>query len=158
MNLYEIANELKAIENSGLEGQCLTDTLEGVEMAFNQKAENLIKHTKNVEQSVNALDAEIKRLQARKKAKQNHIDQLKDYLRTNMEASGIDKIECDLFTITLRQSGGQKLVLESENSVPQSYWRVVEQIDKTAIKNDLLMGVEVKGAHLEDSQRALIIK
>ena len=91
--LYEIATQMRDLQNNEeLDPQSVVDTLEGMEMELQDKAINLIAMTQNIKGDIDAVDAEIKRLQARKKAMQNRVDNFHSYLRDNMERSGITKI------------------------------------------------------------------
>ena len=55
----------------------------------------------NSDGDIAALESEINRLSERKKHIQAAQDRLREYLRYNMEATGINKITSPLFTITL---------------------------------------------------------
>lgn len=71
MRLHEIAKEYRevaALADSDDEGmaQAVIDTLEAVGGAFEEKAQTLVRITLNRQADIDALDNEIKRLQARK--------------------------------------------------------------------------------------------
>jgi len=76
-----------------------------------------------------------------------------------MEASGIKKIECPLFSISLAK--GQEVVsITDENLLPDEYVRVKTEIspNKIALKNALKDGKEVPGAELVTGKTSLRIK
>ena len=75
-----------------------------------------------------------------------------------MEHAGIQKIECPLFKITIRQNPPAVEVTDTL-SLPHAYWRtpepkpMVPAPDKSAIKKALQAGVDVVGARLTQSTR-----
>ena len=162
MNLHELTNEFKELQDFGLDtdSQVYIDTLEAIKQPIIEKGVNIVKLTDSWQGTVDTIDSEIKRLQARKNVFKNKIDSLKEWLRFNMEYSGIDKIECPLFTITLRQpSKNSVLVIDDENELLKHYEKVVKpSIDTVRLKADLKSGQSVLGAHLEDSKCGLMIK
>lgn len=157
--LYELTNDLKAIESEDFDEQTLKDTLEAVEGEFNDKALSIAKLVENLNGDTSIIDAEIKRLQARKAAITNKQKQLRDYLLFNMQESGITKIDCPLFKISLRK-GMEKVVIDNEMRIPDELTRieVVTKIDKNEVKKQLKAGVEIPGARLERGETTLLIK
>lgn len=162
--LHEIAaeyREVAALADSDDEGmaQAVLDTLEAVGGEFEQKAQTLVRITLNRDSDIAALEAEIKRLEDRKRVIVNQQQSFKDYLRRNMEATGITNISCPLFSITLAK-GRESVVVDDENSIPDDLMRVKTEIapDKTAIAAKLKAGEEVPGARLERGQSSIRIK
>lgn len=155
--LYELTKGMLALQDEpDMPEEAIRDTLEGMELEFNDKATAIIMLTQNVDGDVSAIDEEIKRLQQRKKVKQNFIDNLRNYLRDNMERSSIHKIEHALFTITL---GKPSKVVEITGEVPDQYLIYTDpKPDKRAIAAALKAGDEVTGAELVDGKSRLIIK
>lgn len=164
MRLHEIAKEYRevaALADSDDEGmaQAVIDTLEAVGGAFEEKAQTLVRITLNRQADIDALDNEIKRLQARKQTILNAEASFKEYLRTNMEATGINKISCPLFTITLAK-GREVAVIDDADQLPDELMHVKTDIapDKLAIAAKLKAGEEVPGARLERGQSSIRIK
>lgn len=157
--LYELTNDLKAIESEDFDEQTLKDTLEAVEGEFNDKALSIAKLVENLNGDTSTIDAEIKRLQARKTAITNKQKQLRDYLLFNMQESGITKIDCPLFKISLRK-GMEKVVIDNEMQIPDEFAKVevVTKIDKNEVKKQLKAGAEIPGARLERGETTLLIK
>ena len=108
---------------------------------------------------VSAIDAEIERLQERRRLVTNRQGQIKDYLRENMQAAEITKISCPLFTITLAK-GRETVVVDDESALPDDLVTVKTDVkpDKAAIAAKLKAGDEVPGARLERSQSTIRIK
>ena len=109
--------------------------------------------------NIGKIDAAIERLQAKKKAITNRKAELVEYLRNNMEATGISKIQCPLFSITL-VAGRDSVAISDENAIPDEFMRVKTDIspDKTAIAKALKEGQEIAGASLQRGQSSIRIK
>lgn len=152
--------ELLAIASDpDLPPEALADTLEGLEGEIKIKAENIIHILLNSGTDVVALDGEIKRLQARKKSIENGKERLKEYLRFNMEATGITRIECPLFSISLGK--GRAIVsIDDEGALPGEYvnTKTTTAPDKRRILAALKDGAVIEGASLTTSEPSLRIK
>jgi ectoine hydroxylase-related dioxygenase (phytanoyl-CoA dioxygenase family) len=160
VKLYEIANDHRGLialaDESDLD---ITDTLEAIEGEFNDKAESLVSVVLNMDGDVTAIDSQIERLQARKTAIKNRQESMKDYLRQNMEATGIKKISCPLFTINCVE-GRQIAVIDNEESLPDEFVKVKTTVspDKNAIAKALKEGEDVPGASLQRAKSSIRIK
>lgn len=158
--LSEQHRELQELVTSGeMTLDDLKDTFDGLEGQFNEKAISLVHVVSNLDADTTAISAEIKRLQDRKKAIENKQASAREYLRTNMEASGITKIECPLFSITLAK-GRDTAFIEDESKIPDDLIdvSVVQKPDKRKILTALKSGEEVPGCRLETSKPSLRIK
>jgi len=137
----------------------LADTFEALEGEFNDKAISLINVVKNKDGDLLAIDDAIKRLQDRKKSIVSNQDSMKEYLRNNMEASGITKIECPLFSITLAK-GRQVVTVLDQDKIPADYLNIKTSV--APIKADILKalkaGEEIPGCELSTSKTSLRIK
>lgn len=162
--LYELTGQFKELATLA-EGAdedlaiAVRDTMAAIEAEFNDKAIAVSNIILNFDSDVAAIDAEIERLEERKRLVTNRQKQIKDYLRENMEAAGITKITCPLFTITCAK-GREVVVIDDENQIPDELMRVKTEIapDKAAILKALKEGAEVPGAHIERGQSSIRIK
>lgn len=162
--LYELTGqfrELSALAENADEDMAVAvrDTMGAIEAEFKDKALAVSHIILNFEADVSALDAEIDRLQERKRLVTNRQGQIKDYLRENMQAAEITKISCPLFTITLAK-GRETVVVDDESALPDDLVTVKTDVkpDKAAIAAKLKAGDEVPGARLERSQSTIRIK
>lgn|SRR5690554_5411703 len=162
--LYEITGqfrELAALADGADEDLAVAvrDTMGAIEAEFNDKALAVSRVILNFDADLAALDLEIERLQERKRLITNRQKQIKDYLRENMEAAGITKISCPLFTITCAK-GRESVVVDDESKLPDELMRVKTEIspDKAAIAAKLKAGEDVPGARLERGQSSIRIK
>lgn len=159
MKLYEITGQLADLSSMDMDDEAVKNTLEMVQDDFNSKAIAIIKLAENMDADTSAIDSEIERLKSRKQVIVNRKQQLRDYLLHNMEASGIQKIECPLFTATLRK-GAESVEIEDQSKLPDEFVtvEVVTKPDKNAIKAALKAGQEVPGASLKRGATTIIIK
>lgn len=164
-HLYELTGdmaklqELAELNPSESTQEAVAETLELVKGDFNDKAQALTMVLLNQDGDLEALDTEIERLQARRKTIKTRQDNLKEYLRLNMETSGIKKIECPLFVITCA-AGRDMIVVDDEDAVPDAYVQVSTVIKpmKKEILDEFKAGRPVPGCHVEKSKSSIRIK
>lgn len=161
--LYEIKNNLLELSSIDADSEdmkeAIKNTLEAVEGEFNEKAVSVVHYIKNLDSDAEAIDTEIKRLSARKKAISAKQEAIKDYLRFNMDATGIKKIECPLFTIS-SVAGREIVSIDEEALIPDEFIEIksVIQPRKADILKALKAGNEVPGASITRSQNTIRIK
>lgn len=163
MRLYDIAQQFNEIQKLAESDESMIeavrDTMEGIEADFQEKAQAVVAVAFNMESDIAAIDEQIKRLSERKKAIQNRTEWLRNYLRENMAATGINKISCPLFSITL-SAPSKQCEITDESLLPDDYVTVKTVIspDKRKILADLKEGVDIAGAVLVDGTQRLTIK
>ena len=141
LKLYEITNGfMKLLDDKETEelteeekeqiGKQLTEALQ-------VKSANIIAYYQDQNTILNAIDEQIKRLQEYKKITKNKIDRYKEYVKSNMEALGIDKIQNELGTLSIAKSPISVEVVDPEKIPPEYKQEVTEvKILKDKIKND----------------------
>lgn len=163
MKLYEISQQFAELEKLAEDDasmiEAVSDTMELITADFEEKAQAVVLVAKNMDADITVIDAELKRLTDKKKAILNRTDWLRNYLRNNMENTGISVIECPLFKITLSKPTRQVSV-DDESALSDDYVNVkaVVSPDKRKILADLKAGIEIKGASLVDGTSRLTIK
>ena len=159
MKLYELTGALADLSSMDMDDEAVKTTLECVQGDFNDKAVAIIKLSENLNADTSAIDAEIERLKARKQVILNKQKGLRDYLLHNMEAAGITKIECPLFTASLRK-GVESVEIKNESLLPDEFVsvEVVTKPDKKAIKQAIQSGQEVPGASIKSGATTIVIK
>lgn len=159
MKLYELTGALADSSSMDLNDEAVQNSLEAIQGDFNDKAIAIIKLTENMTADTTAIDAEIDRLKARKQVIENRKKSLREYLLHNMEACNITKIECPLFTASLRK-GVESVEIEDQSKLPDEFVtvEVVTKPDKNLIKAKLKAGEDVPGATLKRGATTLTIK
>jgi len=82
---------------------------------------------------------------------------MKDYLKGSMEHTGITKIECPYFKLSI-QKNPVSVIITNEKLIPEQFKEQVIswKIDKTAIKNAIKLGDSISGAELMNGTRLAI--
>ena len=151
--LYELTTEFKAVadklEQLELDEQTIQDTLEGYSADFDNKVVSISSFIRNLEVSAHAMKVAEVEMYNRRKAVENKIEHLKDYVLTNMKAIGKDKVECALFKVSVRNNPAS-IVVDESAVVPKEFvvTKVTESVDKKALKTALEEGLVVEGVSL----------
>lgn len=163
MELYKITDNMillkTMLDNAETpeDRQCAIDTLESVEFDFNEKIDNIVKLIRNWEGEALAIENEKKRLAARGDSLSKNIDKLKEYMYNELKKLNQNKVQTDLFTVSVRKNPKKVVVLDLLD-VPVDYLKFQEPvIDKRKIMQDLNEGKEIAGVELRQDE-SLIIK
>lgn len=149
--LFDITAEQRRINDALMEsGGELTPELEEALLVnaenFAVKVEGYATSIRKFDALAEAADAEIKRIQAIKKAANNSAKRLKESLAYGMEVMGMDKAEIGLNKLSFRSSTAVNIT--DEVRIPSQYIKVETSIDKMALKKDLQAGLIIEGAEL----------
>lgn len=154
--LYQIVDEyrdaLNELADMDLDEQALADTLEGLQGEVTVKGQNVAAFILNMEAEAAAVKEVEQRLAKKRRAMENRSKSLRDYLRMNMERSGITEISANdkSFKVKLMK-GRPSCVIDDEKALPPNYIEEVRttKVDKRLITQAIKDGYEVPGAHLE---------
>jgi len=160
--LYQLTGEYTALmhklDSLDLDAQTISDTIEasGLTDAIEVKAQGVEMVARAAVQYVPMIEMEIERLKALKAQREAVAQGLRDYLKRNMEAMGIDKIECPFFKITIAKNPAAVDIFDPL-SLPAVYMVVPEpkpaMPDKKAIAAAIKAGQEVPGARMTQGTR-----
>lgn len=102
-----------------------------------QKSTGIIGFVRNAEASETALDAEIERLQKIKKANAEKMNRFREYVKENMQALGLEKIETPIGILRVQKNPISVEILDEEQ-VPEEYKKVKTTIsvDKKSITDN----------------------
>jgi hypothetical protein len=163
--LYNISSQYLDLANKLADGDfdlaTIEDTIEasGIVDEFNEKAQELEFVARGATAHHAAIDAEIARLTALKARRDGVAAGVRKYILDNMQRTGITKIDCPLFSISI-QNNPPAVDVFDPLSLPADYMRTPEPKppapDKAAIKAALQSGIEVPGCKLTQSQRLAI--
>lgn len=168
MNLYELtADYLKLqsmLEDPDVDQQAVTDTLEAMDYAIEEKADGYVRVIKNMEGNIEAIKLEMNRLMSKKVLLEAGIKRLKTNLQESMIAMDKRKIKTDLFQISIQKNGGAIPVIVDVpvEQLPDECVIITEAPDKKALAA-LLTDPEnkdhyAKYAHFGDRGESLRIK
>lgn len=151
--LYELQGQWREfaqkLADMNLEPQELADTLEGSDeqMALEEKLQGYEMVARNIEASVPAIKAEIKRLQALGDSLERRAEVLRARVKMAMGDMGLRKVQSPLFAFSIRTNPEALLILD-EDVIPKGFWKQEPTLDKAAIKTALQDGGKVEGAML----------
>jgi len=160
--LFQLTNTYIALAEKLADGdfdaQTVADTIEasGITDELAVKAQGIEFVARGAEAHNLAIDAEIARLQALKAQRNRVATGLRSYLLDNMQRAGIERIDCPLFTLSIKKNPPAVDVFDAL-IIPSEYMRQAPPpppaIDKAAIKKAIAAGQEVAGARLTNGVR-----
>lgn len=147
------------VETGQLSSEDIADTMQGIQVSIEEKAKAIGVFSINLDSDIACLDFEIERLQGRKKTLVSKKENLIEYLKSNMEASGIKSIKCPFFNIT-HVAGSEIVTIVDEKLIPDDFVNVKTSVspDKNAIKKALQNGEDVPGCRLDTGKSSIRIK
>lgn len=153
--LYELAHEYRAaaatLSELDLDPQTIADTLESLSGDLEQKATNVAMFCRNLEATAAQIKEAEQAMAARRKAIESRASHLRGYLLHSMQVTGLEKIACPYFALTIKKNPPAVLI-EDEAQIPAEFMRQPEPppstADKKAIGEALKAGREVPGAKL----------
>ena len=155
LTLYIIADQylqdLQKLQDMDLDEQTFADTLESLSGDLEVKATNVAMFVRNLEASAESIKVAEKQMAERRKAIEAKAERIKNYLKDNMARTGITKIDCPYFALSLRNSPPAVEVINADE-IPAQYFDIPEPpapvLNKNRLKDDLKNGVIVEGARL----------
>jgi hypothetical protein len=161
MNLYDLANEYAALEEMlQLDGGEMTATHEQLEVYITEmlttKVDGYVQFMQKLEDEVELGKKHIARIQAYKKARENAIENLREYAGFALKRMGKEKVTGEMGSISLRKPS-KVLLIEKELEVPEDYCHYERVIDKAKLK-EALKHDDISGARLIDGKSSVMIK
>lgn len=155
--LYELTEDYLALlemaEDEEIDEEVFRDTMEGIVGSIEDKADGYAKIMRMLDGQVATIDAEAKRLEARKKGLQRNIDRMKRNLEDAMLRCGARKMKTALFSFSIQKNPPSVEITVDEEHVPALY-RVPQpdKIDKRHILEDLKNGALFAWARLTQTE------
>ena len=149
----ELSAMLEAAETEE-EIRAIQDTLEMINVSIEEKLENTGKFIKNTESDITGIKAEIERLTAMKKTKENFVERLKNNVEFALKEKGLETLTVGTFKAGYRKSESVEII--NLDVIPADFTKVEIKADKTAIKKALKAGETVEGAEIKVNQNFYI--
>lgn len=165
--LFNLANQYLALAEQLADGDfdaaTIADTIEasGITDELATKAQGIEYVARGAEAHNMAIDAEIARLQALKAQRMKVAAGLRGYLLDNMQRMQIERIDCPMFSISIRKNP-PSVDIYDPLSLPAQYMVLPEPKppiaapDKKAIAAAIKAGAEIPGAKLVQGLRLSI--
>ena len=159
--LYEIDQEI--LECVDLEtGEILdSDRLTALQMERERKLEGVALWVKDLNYEAQMVKEEADKLTARKKALDNKIASIKNWLLWALDGEKLKTPRCNVY-----QTHSQKVVIDDEKALidmfmsspsGEKFLRMKDpEIDKNALKDSMKQGYEFEFAHLETTESVVI--
>jgi hypothetical protein len=126
--LYELTEGYKAlwnlVDDNDSDLTMIETALQTVEGAIEVKANNIIIFLKSLDADAKAIKEEEQRLSARRKAIENKHLSIKQYLQTQMELAGIEKLKTATHSIGL-QNNPPALQIIDVDVIPQKFLTLI---------------------------------
>ena len=146
MNLYEINNAMQECINLET-GEIDLELFEKLQLAKDEKIENVALWIKNISSDVEGMENEKKAFEERIKACKNKVSSLKTYLEMVLNGEKFQTSRC---SITFRKS--KSIEVTDISKLEKNYLKYAEPTaDKTAIKKAIESGVTIVGASLVEN-------
>ena len=162
-SLYEINSMIERcfrIDDEVVDGETGeifdAEYLDNLEMERDEKIRNIALFYKNLVSDADQLDKEAKVFAKRAKSAANRAENLKKYLQFALNGEKRNTTE---YTVSYRTTK-DKVSIDDCSAIPEEYIKGFNDfspsekermVKKTAIKEAILSGKKVAGAHLEDS-------
>lgn len=151
--LYELTADFIAVADklsaSDLDEQTIADTLEAYAADFDNKVVAIASLIRNIEATAEAIKAAEADMATRRKAMENKAASLRNYVLTNLKATGKDRVECPLFKVSVRNNAPSVSIAEG-SIIPAEFIKTKTELvtDKKALKEALEAGQELPGITL----------
>ena len=145
LRLYEITNAFPILmENEEITEEEKKKIKEELTVLLQQKSQNIIGYSKNIELTIKAMKEEEKRISSQRKALENRLIKFKEYVKECMEINGITKIDTSLGSLTIAKSPISVKIIDEEE-IPNEFKNevVTVKIDKKAITDNFKLTGEV---------------
>lgn len=164
MTLYDIDSRIESImtkmydsmDETGEVSSELTEELQELNEAREQKLDNIGAFIKNLTADVTAMKTEKDILDKRIKAKQRQIDWLKSYVASDLLSNDQTKFESARVVFSFRRS--TSVSIPDQSLIPKKYFikKIETRVDVDGIGKLLKEGHTVRGASLIEKQNLQI--
>lgn len=162
--MYELTADYMAVlemaQDPEIDPQAITDTLEAIGGAIEDKAENTAIVLKELEGEVAKVKTEEQRLKERRASLENNVKSIKQRLFDAMKLTGKEKFRTPLFNFSIAKNGGKIPVIVDVNcsELPDDLVTITEKPNLDAIAAFLENNPESKFAHFGERGEHLNIK
>ena len=158
MNLYELSAQYQRLMSEVMDSDELSSTLlssiDGVQDSIEEKAKQVGKIIKNLEAEHIAIINAMQEMKTRADKLNNKIENIKTWLKSNLEKCDIKEINSPYFDIKIKLNP-ESVVVKDENMIPTIYFRqmITKKLDKTLLSKALKDNMMIPGVFLERRTR-----
>lgn len=154
---YTSALDLFTDPEQSFNADLIADTLESIELDFDEKVINTAAIIKSMQAEADAIRNAIASMAARQKSLENRADDLKVYLLRNMQAVGKKQVKSPWLVVNVQKSPASLNVID-QSLIPDIFKEevVTVKIDKVAIKNAWSDDTPIDGCELVQGEHLRI--
>lgn len=157
MNVFELNNAIKQVQEKDLDPETLADTLESLELPRNEKLDNVASWIEQNQMKLNWIKDKKRQLSEIETSIKNQTENLQEFLTKAIDDSGYKEIQTENHILKPRNYK-DSVIVEATEKLPIDYIVCSEVVkpNKKLIYEDLKKGKQIKGAHLKHNRRTTI--
>ena len=157
MNVFELNNAIKQVQEKDLDPETLADTLESLELPRNEKLDNVATWIEENNMKLQWLKEKKHQLSDVETSIKNQNERLQEFLTHAIDDSGQKEIQTENHILKPRNYK-DSVIVEATEKLPIDYIVCSEVVkpNKKLIYEDLKKGKSIKGAHLKSNRKTVI--
>lgn len=137
MTLYELTGQflelLEMAYDQNMDQKTINDTLEGLNMEYEDKADMYAMVLSNLSANDEALKKEMDKMAEKRKLIKNNMERIRRNLKKSMIATGKRKFSTALFSFRVQNTAPSLDILD-ETKIPDEFWKPQDPVlDKKAL-------------------------
>lgn len=161
MTLYELTKQIQELserewadpDTGEILDEDVANALNALTLERDEKIENVALWYKDTLAEAEAIKAEENKLASRRRGKERLAESLKRYLDYALAGQ---KFSSPRVAISFRNVVNGKTVIDDPTLIPMEFQKVVTEPIKSEISKAIKAGMDVPGAHLEDSHSVIV--
>ena len=157
MNVFELNNAIKQVQEKDLDPETLADTLESLELPRNEKLDNVATWIEENNMKLQWLKEKKHQLSDVETSIKNQNERLQEFLTHAIDDSGQKEIQTENHILKPRNYK-DSVIVEDTKKLPIDYIMTSEVVkpNKKLLYEDLKKGKQIKGAHLKSNRKTVI--
>ena len=157
MNVFELNNAIKQVQEKDLDPETLKDTLESLELPRNEKLDNVATWIEENNMKLQWLKEKKRQLSDVEASIKNQSERLQEFLTQAIDDSGQKEIQTENHILKPRNYK-DSVIVEATEKLPIDYIVCSEVVkpNKKLIYEDLKKGKSIRGAHLKLNRKTVI--
>lgn len=151
MTLYEINEQIKGCLDEETGEVINEELLESLQLAEDEKIENIALWIKNLKAEAEALKAEKQAFADRQKSAENKIEGLQRYLSNYLNGKVFSTPK-----VSIKWRKSESVVIDNPVEIPEEFLKYEPKVDKVSIKDAIKDGAVVAGCHIESNNNIQI--
>lgn len=161
MHIYELNKQIETLseqewvdpDTGEILDEDVANALNALTLERDEKIENVALWYKDVLAEAEAIKEEKRKLEIRQRQKERLAESLKRYLDYALVGQ---KFSSPRVAISFRNVVNGKTVIDDPTLIPMAFQKVVTEPIKSEISKAIKAGIDVPGAHLEDSHSVIV--